>query len=107
MKTEHIFDEYIDIVKRDSTKYYDDYIHLIDEVKNSTAMYKGEPIPFLYQPKFFSEEDLNRFKELSSTLMTILNKVIKRYIELPEFRKKFQFSKLLEELILVESWIQG
>lgn len=94
--------EYIEIIKEQEKMCYEDYLNSIEEVKNSTAMYKGKPVPFLYMPKFYTEEDLARFKDLTSTLMMILRKVIDRFIEDPVFRKKFGFSKLLEELILTE-----
>src|SRR5699024_8564281 len=35
-------------------------------------------------------------------LMSIANKVTEKYIESPEYRKKFKYPKLLEELILVD-----
>ncbi|WP_432665829.1 glutathionylspermidine synthase family protein [Wukongibacter baidiensis] len=94
--------EYINIVKNKEKSCYDDYLKTKESVKNSTAMYKGKPVPFLYMPKFYTEEDLDRFKKLTSTLMTILRKVIDRYIEDQSFREKFGFSKLLEDLILTE-----
>ena len=94
--------EYINIVKENEALYYKDYLKTIEKVKNSTAMYKGKPVPFLYMPKFYTEEDLEEFKKLTSTLMIILKKVIDRYMEDFQFRKKFGFSKLLEDLILTE-----
>ncbi|WP_432401998.1 glutathionylspermidine synthase family protein [Wukongibacter sp. M2B1] len=93
---------YIDIVKDRKESCYKDYLKTIERVKNSTAMYKGKPIPFLYMPKFYTEEDIERFRKLTSTLMTILKKVIDRYVEDSSFREKFGFTKLLEDLILTE-----
>ena len=94
--------EYIDIVKNNEELHYKGYLKTVEDVKNSTAMYKGKPIPFLYMPKFYTEQDLARFRELTSTLMVLFRKVMDRYIEAPEFRKKFGFSELLENLILTE-----
>lgn len=94
--------QYIDIIKSKRESCYEDYLDTIEKVKNSTAMYKGKPVPFLYMPKFYTEKDLEAFRGLSSTLMAILRKVIDRYIEDSNFRKKFGFSKLLENLILAE-----
>lgn len=94
--------EYIEIIREREEVCYQDYLKTIEEVKNSTAMYKGKPVPFLYMPKFYREEDLKRFKSLTSTLMDILRKVMDRYVQDPIFRKKFGFSKLLEKLILTE-----
>lgn len=95
-------EQYIDIIKNKEESCYKDYLETIEKVKHSTAMYKGKPVPFLYMPKFYTQEDLEAFRELSSTLIGILRKVIDRYIEDYNFRKKFGFSKLLENLILTE-----
>lgn len=94
--------QYIDIIKEKEEICYKDYLEAIKKVKNSTARYKGQPVPFLYMPKFYTEEDLQVFKRISSTLMKILRKIIDRYIEDPNFREKFGFSKQLEDLILIE-----
>jgi len=94
--------DYINAVNGKEELCYEDYLKAIENVRNSTAMYKGKPVPFLYMPKLYTEEDLNRFKRLTSVLMGILRKVIDRYIQDSGFREKFGFSKLLEELILTE-----
>lgn len=94
--------EYIDIIKGKEELCYRDYLETINKVKDSTAMYKGKPVPFLYMPKFYTEKDLERFTKLTSTLMTIIRKVIDRYVTDSDFRKKFGFSELLEDLILTE-----
>lgn len=102
LKRSNLDKEYIEIIKEQESVCYKDYLNSIEEVENSTAMYKGKPVPFLYMPKFYTQEDLNRFRNLTDTLMTILRKVIDRYIEEPIFRQKFGFSELLEKLILTE-----
>lgn len=102
MDMKKLTDEYIDIIKRDVDKYYDDYEKAIEAVANSTAIYKGEPVPFLYEPIFYTQSDVERFNEIGRILISITNKVTQKYIESPEYRKKFGYSKLLEELILVD-----
>ncbi|MBU5293040.1 circularly permuted type 2 ATP-grasp protein [Anaerosalibacter bizertensis] len=94
--------EYIDIVKENPEKYYEDYRLTVEKVANSNARYKGKPIPFLYQPMFFTEKDIENFNNIGKVLMSIANKVTEKYIESPEYRKKFKYPKLLEELILVD-----
>jgi hypothetical protein len=94
--------EYIDIINANETLYCSDYLDAMDKVKASTAMYKGKPIPFLYMPKLYTQKDLERFTKLTDTLMTIIRKVIDRYINYPAFREKFGFSELLEKLILTQ-----
>ena len=92
--------EYIDIIKGDPEKYYRDYLRTVEEAKRSNAKYKGKPIPFLYQPMFFTEEDIERFENITKLIISIANKVTKKYLESPQYRKKFKYPKLLEELIL-------
>lgn len=94
--------EYINLIKENPDKYYKDYIKTVEKVKNSNAKYKGKPIPFLYQPMFFTEEDIETFNRIGRTLMSIANKVTKKYLESSEYRKKFKYPKLLEELILTD-----
>lgn len=94
--------EYINIIKENPERYYKDYIKTVEKVKNSNAKYKGKPIPFLYQPMFVTEEDIETFNIIGKTLISIANKVTKKYLESPEYRKKFKYPKLLEDLILVD-----
>lgn len=95
--------DYIDLILSNPKKYYEDYEEALDRVSNSTAVYKGKPIPFLAHPMFVTEEELNQFREIGDVMISITNKLTKEYIHNPEFRKMFNFSKLLEELILVEN----
>ncbi|MDK2918366.1 MAG: hypothetical protein PWQ37_1099 [Candidatus Petromonas sp.] len=97
-----INEKYIEIVTSDREKYYEDYLKTKELVRNSSAIYEGKPVPFLYNPMFFTENEIESFDKATSTLMTILNKVIKKYTESPSFRRKFGYSKELEELILVD-----
>lgn len=94
--------KYLEIVRNKKEDYYRDYIDSKEKVMNSSAIYEGKPVPFLYNPMFFTEKDINTFNNLTDTLMTILNKVISKYIESKEYRKKFGYSKELEELILID-----
>ncbi len=94
--------EYIDIIEKNPKRYYEDYKKTVEKAANSNAKYKGKPIPFLYQPMFFTEEDIDLFKKVGKILMSITNKVTNKYLESPQYRKKFKYPKLLEELILMD-----
>lgn len=94
--------EYIEIVKASGENYYNDYLNTVETVANSKAQYKGKPIPFIYQPILFTEEDIKNFEDFGATLISITNKIVDRYVQYPEFRKKFGYSQLLEELILAD-----
>ena len=102
MNGKNLTKEYIEIVKEDENKYYEDYKNAADKVEKSNAKYKGKPVPFLYQPMFFTEEDVRNFNRIGNILMPIANKVTDKYLESPEYRKLFGYSDLLEELILVD-----
>ncbi|WBW99524.1 glutathionylspermidine synthase family protein [Oceanirhabdus sp. W0125-5] len=93
---------YMKEILKNKEKHIKNYKEMIKKVKNSTAMYKGEPIPFLYMPKMYTESDLNEFIKLSETMMGILRKVIDRYLTNYEYRKEFRFGSLLDKLIRVE-----
>ncbi|QVK19089.1 glutathionylspermidine synthase family protein [Mycoplasmatota bacterium] len=89
---------YIELIKNGD--YETDYQKMINQATHLNLLYKGEPIPFLYHPMFFTEKDIKQFKNITKTLMSIGNKVIKEYIDSPSYRLKFGFPPLLEELIL-------
>lgn len=94
--------EYINLIEENPEKYYKDYLITVEKAKNSNAKYKGKPIPFLYQPMFFTEKDIETFNRIGRTLMSIADKVTKKYLESPEYRKKFKYPKLLEDLLLID-----
>lgn len=91
---------YIDIVKEDPEKYYEDYKKLLDKVAKSTAKYKGEPVPAIYQPFFVSEEDEETFKYISDMMMRISDKVTKAYVAISSFRNTFDFDNKMKQLLI-------
>ncbi|WMM24966.1 glutathionylspermidine synthase family protein [Tissierella sp. MB52-C2] len=103
MNWKEVNDNYIDLIKSNPEKYEKNYRLTMEKVANSTAIYKGKPVPFLYHPMFYTEKDIENFNKIGNTLMSITNKVTNRYLESKEFREKFEFSPLLEELILVDN----
>ena len=102
MNWKEINKEYIELIQKDPKLYKKDYEEMKKRVKNSTAIYKGEPVPFLYHPMFFTEEDIENFKYIGDTLISIGDKVTEKYLESSKFREKFQYPKKLEELILID-----
>ncbi|GAB6098429.1 hypothetical protein JCM16358_03080 [Halanaerocella petrolearia] len=93
---------YRNILEQRTEEYYQDYQRLYEVLEDSYAYYEGAVIPFLYHPIFFSKDEISDFKKLVDKLNEILNKVVDRYITDKEFRSYFNFSKELEELILVD-----
>ncbi|QTL98376.1 hypothetical protein GM661_10530 [Iocasia frigidifontis] len=102
MQANNLIDEYLRVVKGDIENYYKDYQFLKERVKNSTAIYKGEPVDFLYQPLFFTKEEVRGFENLLMILNRIIKKVINEYRNSAKFRSYFAFPELMEELLLVE-----
>ena len=100
---------------RDLNNKYKDYVQerfeqnlksgldVVEYIKNSTAIYKGKPVPCLYMPKIFSVEAHKYLERAASTIYTILEKVMTKYLSDPSYRTLFPFSERLEELILSEA----
>ena len=95
--------EYIDLVLSNPELYAKDYYATVEKVANSNAKYKGKPVPFLYNPMFFTDEDIINFNKICETIISITNKVTDRYVVDEGFRRKFGFPKLIEELIQVDN----
>lgn len=103
MKVRDINNQYIDLIKSDKNKYFKDYVKTLDLVAKSEAQYKGKPVPFLYHPMFFTEKDIDNMKKIGNMMISISNKVTERYLNNKEFRKKFNYPKEMEELILIDN----
>lgn len=103
MNGDKVNSDYIDLIMSNPKKYYEDYNEAFEKVSNSTAIYKGKPIPFLAHPMFVTENELSQFQKISDMMLSITNKLTKTYLEDSKFRKLFGFSELLEELILVDN----
>ena len=70
------------------------------EMRRGTAVYKGVPIKFGYLPKYFSEEGFDKLREDLEHMWRILVRVIREYLEKPDYRELFGFPRELEEMIL-------
>ncbi|WP_350344193.1 glutathionylspermidine synthase family protein [Proteinivorax tanatarense] len=92
--------EFRDIIKGNQEVFIKEYQQLKEQVAKSPAIYKGEPIDFLYHPIYLSDKDVVQFTVLTNKLFGILSKVIEMYLQEPSFRKHFPFDPLLEKLIL-------
>ncbi len=95
--------EYMDLVLDNQDRYIEDYHTTIDRVNNSKAKYKGKPIPTIYHPYFLTQENIDDFHRIGDMMISIANKVTYRYIEDKEFRKRFGFPKLIEDLIEIDN----
>ncbi|AOY75205.1 glutathionylspermidine synthase family protein [Clostridium formicaceticum] len=95
-----LFTEYHNNVLKNKEAHLKEYRRVFAEVQASPAKYKNKPVEFLYQPMFFSQEDFERFQQLTAQLLDILKKVVLQYLKEEDFRKHFNFTPLLEKLIL-------
>jgi len=75
----------------------------VEFMRNSTAIYRGEPVACLYLPKIFSRDAYEFLREAARQICEILDKVIARYLHDSNYRALFPFSRELEELILSEA----
>ncbi|MDY0236267.1 MAG: glutathionylspermidine synthase family protein [Gudongella sp.] len=96
-----INNEYIDMVLKNQNRYSDDYRQTLDKVTNSTAIYKGKPVPFLYNPMFFTLDDEKNFSKIGQTMIEIGDKVFKKFVQDTKYREKFGFPEFIEELMLL------
>lgn len=95
--------EYIDMVMGKQEDYHEDYWETVEKVKNSKAQYKGKPVPFLYHPFFVNDKIIKDFTKISETMASIGDKITNEYIRNGEFRKKFAFPRLIEDLIQIDN----
>jgi glutathionylspermidine synthase len=81
-------------------QYVADYQLTMEKVSKSGAIYHGRPVPFLYLPKIFTEQDVHNLAEAVKNIFTIVNRTIELYMKQASVRALFGFEPRLEELIL-------
>ncbi len=80
-------------------KYIDDFLRISKDVAGSKAIYKGEPVPFLYIPKIYASEDMTSFREALGQLFEIINRSIELYLTESYVSRLFNFDERLDSLI--------
>lgn len=98
-----LYEEILDIQQKDLELYREDYLRLKEIEKTSEAYYHGEPVPFLYTPRFFNEAEMEDLQSITKRSVELFDRVVELYMEDAEFRRLFGFPKVLEELILLGS----
>ncbi len=68
----------------------------------STNIYRGHVVACDFFPKLFDERLRNRLQEVCDTTYGILEKIMRKYLEDPEYRRVYDFDPLLEKLILAD-----
>jgi hypothetical protein len=97
-----IFRSYQSFIKNNEEKCLNDLVKITTKLNNSNAKYKGEIIDFLYQPMFFHQGDFSRFEYITKMMISIIEKCTEEYLKNPVFRELFGYSKIMEELILID-----
>lgn len=103
MKIDNVNKNYIDLVMNNQDNYTGDYLETVEKVANSNAQYKGKPVPFLYHPMFFLEEDIENFKKITENIISISNKITDRFLVDEGFRAKFRYPEFLNKLIAIDN----
>ena len=94
--------EYMQLIETDRNFCEESFRRQVDYIKNSTAKYHGRVVRTLAIPKIFNSAAAEDLKNIAETMHTILCKVIKEYLNNPDFRKLFLFDSDLEKLILTD-----
>lgn len=82
------------------------YRQVLNQVADSPAKYKGNPVEFLYQPFFLTKNQWRELEQINHHMMKIMEKVVHQYVLNPAFREYFQFPPLMEQLIIKEPGYQ-
>ncbi len=93
--------EYFSIVSEDEN-HRQSAIDILDYLEQSTAKYHNRTVRTLYMPKIFTNKEIDLFANFINVLYDIFDKVINEYERNAEYRKLFDFPKVVEDLILRE-----
>lgn len=92
-----------EIILQEKQDYMNEYHRVLYPIlEKSSAKYKGEPAPFLYNPFILNKSDHQYLSKLTDNLCSILNKIILHYLKDEKFRRLFPFQKEMEEYILID-----
>lgn len=72
-----------------------------NHMEHSTAIYHGTVVNSSYVPRFFDQKTYDYFKYASETTHRILVKVMREYLENPEYRHVYDIDERLVDLILL------
>lgn len=94
--------EYLDRVQKDPSEYEMEYRRIMSRTKKKRTLYGDNEVDITYQGFFFEEKDVEVFKRIIHTMASIGQKITAKFVEDAEYRKKFRFSKEMEDLILID-----
>lgn len=100
-RKEKIYDEYLEHIREHQEENRAAADEMKVDLQHSPLISRGRLIDMpLAIPKIYTKEDDALFQDVVETTHRICCKVIRHYVENPEYRKGFGFPKELEELIL-------
>lgn len=102
MQANDLFNLFFENANSNILSYIDDFHRVEKLVSKSSAQYMGLPVDFIYQPMFFTQQDIDYFKSLSSNLVNILSKTVKEYKANAELRKAFSYTSDMEDLVMID-----
>lgn len=103
MDSKGLYKEILEIQEENLHIYKKDYLRLKEIEKTSEAYYQGQPVPFLYTPRFFTQEEMENLEQIVKSTVELFDRIVDLYMEEEDFRKLFGFPKKIEELILLGS----
>ena len=89
-------------VRQNPRRARDDSARLYRSMRDSTAVFGGEIIDFLYEPLFLGSRDAGFFRNICTRIDGINRKITEEYLKNPAFRGLWGFPALLEELICAD-----
>jgi len=92
-------DNILEYVKANLEESKQDFDNITEQIRLSDLNFKNWCIKTLAAPKVFTTDDEKLIKEFVANCFSIFNKVISRYIDDPEYRRLFPYSKELEDLV--------
>ncbi|MBQ8325787.1 MAG: hypothetical protein IJX86_01840 [Lachnospiraceae bacterium] len=90
----------MDLIEKDYDGQLQSARNALEELKNSSAKYRGMVVTTRYVPKFFTDKQVEVLRDAAETMAGIMDKSIREYLQNESFRKKFSFSKEEEAMIL-------
>ena len=101
-KIQKIREEYREYIDNNRERMLEGVALMRDDMEHSPLFFRDEfNAKPLMIPRLFSMETKARFEEIARITCSILEKVIRQYLENESYRRLFPFSKEMEELILL------
>lgn len=92
--------EYLSRVMENPDFYYKEFQELLAASEEERTIYHGELVPMTYQGMYFGKEEVKLFKSIIKTMVSIGKKITAEFLKNPDYRQKFRFDSMTEQLIL-------